>query len=185
MSSPDRARGRLAMVAGLLCLGLAASGCTVRPLYSDASLVGPATGDAAKLASIGIKPVETRYAQIVRNELIFLLDRGSGEPANPAYELKLAVASTVTPTIFAPLPNQTNDDVGVSTAAAVTLTAAYTLTDLKTSSVIAGGKRRASASFDQPLQQYAALTAEQDAQKRAAKELAQQLQLALAQDLAR
>lgn len=185
MSSPDRAWGRLSILVAMACIGLAASGCTVRPLYSDTSFVGPATGEAAKLASIGIKPVETRYGQIVRNELIFLLGRGAGEPANPAYELKLAVASTVTPTIYAALPNQTKDNVGVSTAAAVTLTGAYTLTDLSTSSIIATGKRRASASFDQPLQQYAALTAEQDAEKRAARELAQQLQLALAQDLAR
>ena len=54
------------------------SACTVRPLYSNAPLTaGSTVGAAAELASISVKPVKTRYAQQVRNNLIFGFGRGA------------------------------------------------------------------------------------------------------------
>jgi LPS-assembly lipoprotein len=67
-----RNRGLAAlMVAGAI---LGASGCQVRPLYSDGAVnVGGApTSTQAALSQIAIKPVKTRYGQEVRNHLIFL-----------------------------------------------------------------------------------------------------------------
>jgi LPS-assembly lipoprotein len=50
--------------------------------------------------------------------------------------------------------------------------------------VVATGRRNMSSSIDVPRQQYAALRAQNDAQQRAARELAQLLRFAIAQDLA-
>ena len=58
-----------------------ASACTVRPLYSNPASDGTQAGVTADLSSIAIKPVETRYAQEVRNHLIFLFNGGAGQPA--------------------------------------------------------------------------------------------------------
>jgi len=51
--------------------------------------------------------------------------------------------------------------------------------------VLAKRTRTVSASFDRPRQEYANLQAEEDAKKRAANELAEQIYLSLAQDLSK
>ncbi len=61
--------------------------------------------------------------------------------------------------------------------------ASYTLTDSK-GTVVANGNRQFAASYDVPRQEFAALRARIDAENRAARELAELLRLALAQDLA-
>lgn len=184
MSSPDHTAPRRAiLVAAVFGIGLLAAGCTVRPLYSTSSIGGQLTGESARLASIGIKPVETRYGQEVRNQLIFLFGGGAGEPANPAYELDLRVASATSAAAIAPVSGNPYDNAGVATAGTVTLTGAYTVTDTATQKTVAKGKRTAMASFDRPPQQYATLRAERNAQDRAARELAEELHLAIAQDL--
>ncbi len=67
----------------------------------------------------------------------------------------------------------------------MTLTAAYTLSDATTGKTVASGKRSITSSFDRPLQEFAAYRAQRDAEDRAARELADLLRLAIAQDLAR
>lgn len=184
MSLRER-KGLIPAFAFTLGLAIAASACTVRPLYmkDDPTAAGASAGTAAELASIAIKPVNTRYAQLVRNELIFLLGGGAGEATNPRYTLDLNVSSQQMSTATAPA--STSDEVNVPTAAIVTLTARYRLTDLTSNKVVASGSRNISSSIDVPRQEYAAMRAESDAQKRATRELAQLLRFAIAQDLAR
>ena len=77
-SASRRAVAGLALLSSLVL----ASACTVRPLYSDGPVsAGVEAGTATQLASIDIKPVKTRYAQEVRNHLIFLFTGGAGQPA--------------------------------------------------------------------------------------------------------
>jgi LPS-assembly lipoprotein len=173
---------RLAVSALVASAALTASACTVRPLYSDAPLSAASqVGAREELASIAVKPVNTRYAQQVRNNLIFGLTGGAGEPANPAYTLDLAVVERIEATMM----TQTQTDEDEPTAGTVTLIAAYTLTDVKTRRAVATGRRSISASFDRPRQEFASYRAERDAENRAARELAELLRLAVAQDLAR
>ena len=82
-TSTLRAIGRAA--AGLLLLG-ALTGCQVRPLYSTGG------NTEAVLSSIGISEADTRVEQQVRNNLIFLLAGGAGEPAQPEYMLEMNVS---------------------------------------------------------------------------------------------
>ena len=189
MSSPDICRRdlppraahpfRIACAALLL---LAVAGCTVRPLYGDVT-ASTGTGRAASaqsLASVAIGPVEDRVGQEVRNHLIFLLGGGAGQPANPEYTLNLrasarkasAAAIQVGTTDLEP------------TSAVVTVRASYTLVDAQ-GTVVSAGTRSAQAAYDVSRQSFAALRAERDAQNRAARELAEQLRAAIAQDMER
>ncbi|TPK61051.1 hypothetical protein FJ546_18530 [Mesorhizobium sp. B2-4-19] len=186
MSLPDREKTELsrllrrAALAGLVGSLALVSACTVRPLYSNAPLSTGSTANA-ELASIAIKPVRTRYAQQVRNNLIFGFGRGAGEPASPLYSLNLSVAEAVESSALV----QVGTDEDEPTAGSVTLTANYTLTDAKTGAVITVGKRSITSSFDRPRQEFASYRAQIDAENRAARELAEALQLSIAQDLVR
>ncbi|GLQ81645.1 hypothetical protein GCM10007881_51660 [Mesorhizobium huakuii] len=186
MSLPDREKTELSRLlrrvalAGLVGSLALVSACTVRPLYSNAPL---STGSSAnaEMASIAIKPVKTRYAQQVRNNLIFGFGRGAGEPASPLYSLDLSVTESVESSALV----QVGTDEDEPTAGSVTLTASYTLTDAKTGAVVTVGKRSITSSFDRPRQEFASYRAQIDAENRAARELAEALQLSIAQDLVR
>jgi LPS-assembly lipoprotein len=188
MSLPEDSKpavaGRLrpALLAGLFFCTALVSACTVRPLYSNAPLSsGSTVGAAEEMASIAVKPVKTRYAQQVRNNLIFALTRGAGEPATPAYSLELGVTELVQSAATI----QVTTDQDEPTAGTVTLTAAYKLTEAGTSKVVGTGERSISSSFDRPSQEFASYRAQIDAENRAARELAELLRLAIAQDLAK
>lgn len=185
MSSPEphriarqRRAGRsiLALCAVLLVV---AAGCTVRPLYGD---VTAATGSPSTqaLASIEVKPVNDRVGQEVRNHLIFLLGGGAGQPNDAAY--------TVTMSVTASAAAASVVQVGTSdyepTSSVVTVRTSYTLADAN-GTKIAAGTRSVQAAYDVPRQGFAALRAQRDGENRAARELAEQLRLAIAQDLER
>lgn len=186
MSLPDREKTELSRLlrrvalAGLVGSLALVSACTVRPLYSNAPLTTGSSANA-ELASIAIKPVRTRYAQQVRNNLIFGFGRGAGEPASPLYSLNLSVTEAVESSALV----QVGTDEDEPTAGSVTLTANYTLTDAKTGTVVTVGKRSITSSFDRPRQEFASYRAQIDAENRAARELAEALQLSIAQDLVR
>lgn len=164
--------GFLAMAMG----GLAA--CTVQPLYGSG---GPALGAPSDtLPAISVEPVNTREAQQVRNHLIFLLNGGAGEPASPAYRLRLSIAKR---TVAAATVQPTTATEREPTAGRVIMTASYVLTDMATGAPVGRGTRQAFASFDRPQQEFARLRAERDGEDRAARELAEILRLTVAQEL--
>jgi LPS-assembly lipoprotein len=188
MSLPETGKFNVTLVmrgialSSLIAAGALLSACTARPLYSSAPLsAGSQVGAAAELASIAIKPVDTRHAQQVRNNLIFAFGGGAGQPADPAYSLNLGVTKSIQSAAL--IQVNTNEDT--PTAGTVTLTAVYTLTDAKTGKKVGSGQRAISSSYDQPLQEFAAYRAERDAEDRAARELADLLRLAIAQNLAK
>ena len=168
--------GRIA-AALALCGLMAAAGCQVRPLYAT----GPSGAGVSVLSqSISVNEVTSRYAQEVRNQLIFLLNGGAGEPAGAAYKLDLGVTKRVTTVaVITPRTGESRP-----TAGAVVLGSNYVISDAVTGSQVATGAREVSASFDSPRQQFARLRAERDAEDRAARELAEALKLAIAADLA-
>jgi LPS-assembly lipoprotein len=156
------------------------AGCTVQPLYGSGA--GPsASGQSAALPAIGVDPVNTRQAQQVRNHLVFLFNGGAAEPANPAFRVKLSVSQR---TVASATVQRTTLAEREPTAGRVIMNATYELIDGE-GAVAARGTRQAIASFDQPVQQFAAERAERDAEDRAARELAEILRLAIAQDTVR
>lgn len=184
MSLPERKK-RLPHAAAALALLLAAAlvaGCQVRPLYSDGPTAadGSSTGTTAELAAIAVKPVKTRYAQEVRNRLIFLLGGGSGQSSATRYSLDLIV--TELRESSASIQVASEDE---PTAGTLVMIATYMLKDAQTGETVSSGKRQFSASYDIPRQEFAAERAVRDAENRAARELAESLKLSLAQDLSR
>lgn len=184
MSSPSRplrSTFRGALLSGLLVAVAAMSACTVRPLYSSDPL--SPTGKsavAADLSTISIKPVDTRYGQELRNHLIFLFNGGAGQPAAAKYTLTLSVRSQIQSAAEIQTARQNEPTAGTAT-----LTATYVLADAATAKPVAVGKRQITSSFDSPRQEFAVLRAQRDAENRAARELANLLQLAIAENLSR
>lgn len=179
MSLRDRrvSRVRLAvMLAAALALTFA-SGCTVRPLYSSAtSSVGNVAGEDAGLSAIAINPVNTRYGQEVRNHLIFLFNGGAGQPGGAKYAMDLLVSSFSQSAAVIQVDNENRP-----TAGTLRMIGSYVVKDLVTGEIVVQGQREVSSSYDQPLQQFAALRARRDAENRAARELAEFLKLDVAQ----
>jgi LPS-assembly lipoprotein len=171
---------RVAIVAGVIALAALASGCQVRPLYMAGGTIitSSANGEAVNLSSISIKPVGDRPAQIVRNQLIFLLNGGLQPQTQTRYSVTLRATSE---TASAAYVQVTEEDE--PTAGTVTIRAVYDLIDNGTGEVIRSGSRQAFASYDVSRQQFSAWRAERDAQERAGREVAELLRLSLAQDL--
>lgn len=157
------------------------AGCQVRPLYAPAASTG-AAGAPARIASVAVKQVSTREAQQVRNHLIFLINGGAGENADAHYQVSLGVTSMTSGAMSVQVAD--TDDY-VPTASTVTMTSIYTIVDKTTGETVASGKRQMISSYDRPRQEFAAQRAEREAQDRAARELAEQLRLAILQDLER
>lgn len=169
-AGPMAVTRRMILLAALS--GLA--GCTVQPLYSSApgATISPAQ---AALASVDVKPVRSRVGQQVRNELLFLL-HGSVEPDRaPAYIAELAISESDSAVFSTPAP----DGVTQLTSQRLTLRATLTLTDASDGTVIARQNRNAVASYEETRQQFANRRAKLDAENRAARELAAQLQAAI------
>jgi LPS-assembly lipoprotein len=182
-SSENGTKGRVARAASLalLCLALlGAPACTVQPLYDGSAGLSGGKTRVAGLDSISIKPESSRVGQAVRNQLIFLLGGGSGQPANAKYNLTLGVVASVESSA-----SVQRAGLYEPTASTVTMTSNYVLTDAATGETKATGKRFVSASYDVPRQSFAAQRAALDAQDRAARELAELVQLSIAQDLSK
>ena len=179
MSLRDRRVSRLrpaVLLAAALALTVA-SGCTVRPLYSSAtSSVSGVAGEDAGLGAIAINPVNTRYGQEVRNHLIFLFNGGAGQPGGAKYAMDLQVSSITQAAAVIQVDNENRP-----TAGTLRMTGSYVVKDLVTGEIVVQGRREVSSSYDQPLQQFAALRARRDAENRAARELAELLKLDVAQ----
>jgi LPS-assembly lipoprotein len=189
MSLPERTHVRprsivrtVSVLAILASTALGAA-CTVRPLYSDSggATVGYAAGAAEGLKQISIAPVNTRFAQRLRNDLIFLLNGGAGQPAQPKYLMALTVTEQVINEAIVTVENDENRP----TAATLYMTGSYVLTDAATGKPVAAGKRTIPASYDQPSQEFATWRARIDAENRAARELAELLKLDIGQRLAK
>ncbi|MBX3598891.1 MAG: hypothetical protein KF874_15105 [Rhizobiaceae bacterium] len=170
-------------IAAFALSAMVLSACTARPLYSVTApaAAGVSSTMRAELASIAIKPVQTRYAQEVRNRLVFLFGGGQGEPATPRYSLDLRVTSIREAAALRQVTRGENEP----TAATITMIGNYVLTRASDGAVVGQGSRRIMSSFDVPRQSFAEMRAAIDAQNRAASELAQLLQLSIAQDLSR
>lgn len=167
--------------AAVLGFLMAVSGCQVRPLYSAGAGAGSAAAQAANL-SVSVGQVNTRYAQEVRNHLIFLLNGGAAEPAGPAYKLDIGVTKRTIQSVEV----QTNaSGENQPTAGGVVLESSFSLQDAASGETVSTGSRSVTSSFDRPRQQFAQLRAERDAEDRAARELAELLRLAVAAELAK
>lgn len=170
------------VITSLSILGLmAVSACTVEPLHAsrpDSQIASGQIGTSTRdiLAATKVDPVNTRVAQQVRNALLFSMNGGRLNPGGQ-YSLSLNIVSASSNLSI-------NNDSLAPTSARVTITANYKLRDVSTRQIVAAGRRSSFAAYDRTPQSFANERAQRDAENRAAKEVAQQLRLAVAQNIA-
>ena len=144
----------------ILALGLAA--CGFRPLY------GHGGASPALMASIYVDPIPDRTGYELRNSLIDLFDSGGG--GTKQYRLKVRLADQ-------------RKGIALQNDATITrynylLDADYELTD-STGRLVTKGHQSTLTAYNVVASPYATLAAQQDAQKRAAQDLSQRIQLDL------
>lgn len=165
-----------------MALLLALGGCTVQPLNAARPAPSIANGSGQSsvsdiLARTEVAAVNNRVAQQVRNRLLFAMNGGRALP-DGRYSVQLTV-SHVTQLLSIQRSSL------APTSAQVRVTAGYSLVDKSSGSLVAKGTRIALAAYDRTPQSFSNLRAQRDAQNRAAHEVAEQLRLAIAQDIAK
>jgi LPS-assembly lipoprotein len=148
--------------------GLLAGACGFHPLYGSAA---SGSGLSRAFASVYVEPIgDSGVAGTgfeLRNTLIDLLDSNSGA----AYHLKVTLTETTQG--LALLSNASitryND----------TLIVNYALVDSATGSVVTSGSEKGLSAYNVVTSPYASLVAQQDADKRAAQDLAERIRIDL------
>lgn len=153
------------------------SACTIEPLNANRTARADLAGGSVRsiLAQTEVDPVTTRYAQQVRNGLLFEFNGGQLQPGGQ-YRVKLNVSRRVQR-----LAVESNSRA--PTSSQVLMRVQYALIDKEAGKTIATGKRQTIAAFDRTPQSFANERAERDAENRAAVKLARQIHLAVAQTL--
>lgn len=170
-----RIAARLMLVA---LLALPAAGC-FQPLYAERNDGAPSIRE--KLAAVEVPPVDTpngqRIARLgveIRNALMFKMYGGAtGTP--PTHSLKLTLTTGRSSLIVDPTTQQASvENFGID--------ASYTLKDVATGAVVLSGNTFSRVEYDVPGQQqrFARARAYRDAEDRASKEIAENIQTRLA-----
>ena len=150
-------RHGLAVIAGCFLL----AGCGFRPMYG--SSLAPA------LSSVFVEPIAERDGYELRNTLIDAL-HSDGDKAGKLYSLKVTL-------------NENSQGIALQNDATITrynsrLEARYTLSDMRGNLLTSGMQTELSA-YNVVQSPYATLTAQQDASKRAAQDVAERIHLDL------
>ena len=172
MSSPDarvrRAtsdarvrRATPACAAAALLAFLALAACGFEPLYAARDGDGP----RARAAAIEIAPVRDRIAHVVRNHLIDSLTPG-GPPARPDYRLSFTVKHSAARLLVQP--------GGRALRYNLTLRAEFALAD-KAGKTVYGGSAQVVNGFNVTDSRFDAVVAEQDAARKAARLLSDEI----------
>lgn len=166
---------RLTYVSAVMTL----AACTVEPLNArntPASISNESQSVRAALKATEVEAATTRVEQQIRNKLLFALNGGQ-DSSDPLY--RVFIRATARDSGVA-----VERGVAAAIAAQVTVTARYSIVEKKTGQTLASGSRIGLASYNRTPQLFANQRAERDAEDRAAKDVAQQIRLVIAQTLA-
>jgi LPS-assembly lipoprotein len=151
-----------------------ASGCGLRPLYGTRAEGPSVQNDLADISLRRVRAREPRYdrlGQILHNNLLDRINP-AGRPRDPRYRLVVSL-------------NVAREQTGIqiteqATRARLLVYANFTLSDIRTGKTLTAGSDRSINSFNILDSQYAALSAERDAEKRAVREIADSIHARLA-----
>ena len=167
--------GLAVLALSLILIGAAPlGGCGFRPLYGENS-VSNSTVD--ELGSVAVISPENSVGRALRYGLLDVLNADGNQPVSPLYNLTLT-------------PYSYSQDVAIQSNAAVTranvvLTVPFTLTSVATGKTLLATTARARTSYNRVESEFANLTAEDDAKKRIAKSVADDIKLQLSVYFAR
>ena len=156
----------------MLALAGTLGGC-FQPMYGQSTLFGAGAKPRDEMRQVEVREIQGRVGQEIRNDLIFELTGGQGNPVGAPYKL----AMTITSGSQTPLVDVTS---GRATSETVVLDVTYRVLDVANDRVVLTEKALARISLDRSQQRYAAIRAVRDAQNRAAKLVAQQIRSRLA-----
>lgn len=149
------------------------AGCGFQPLYGD----GPGGAQLDEvLRTVSIAPIPGRVGQRIRNELIFATTGGDYSEA-PNYRLEIAIRESVQDVVVA--------KTGESEGRGYRLLAAFKLIRLEDDTVVIDGKSVARAAYDNLDSTFADIRARRDAENRAARVVADDIQTRIATALSR
>ena len=153
----------------VLLAGLLASGCGYQPLYGVQGAAG--TGPQAQLETVRIEPIADRTGQQIYN---FLRDglNPLGRPASAQYLLSVVLHENED-TLFI------REDQTASRAN-LTLRARFALRRADTGEAVLQGETRSTSSFDILTDPFATIVSEEDARRRSARELSDEIRTRLA-----
>ena len=167
--SLSRASDRIVKLTLAFFVTLLVTAC-MKPLY------GPtASGSSIRsvLSSIDVKHIPDVAGHYLREELLFVFNGGSeSDQSTPTYTLTVSLSESSQAVAL-------DSTGGRADAASLTISAKYTLTDLK-GKKLNEGVASASASIDRLSQRFAAVRAVRDARIRVSKTLAEQIEAQLA-----
>lgn len=165
-------RRRLVGLAGAGLLALATAGC-FQPMYAQKNPVSGATMQE-QLENIEVVFSGGRLGNEVRNDLIFALTGGAGNPAGAPYRLELTVTTSIVASIV--------DSVsGLPEVELVTVNVAWRLFDsADPKKPLIGATAFGKASIDSGYQRFARERAIRDAQNRASQVAAESIKGQLA-----
>jgi LPS-assembly lipoprotein len=160
-------------LAGTLLLAGLLAGC-FQPIYADRSLTG-GTGPNLREAmrDVEIAAVEGRIGQEIRNDIIFELSGGEGNPAGAPFRMNLRIATNSYNAII-------DAQSGLPQTESVSLDVTYKLQDVANDKIVLTDKAIARVSIDRTQQRYARVRAVRDAENRAAKVVAEQIRARVA-----
>lgn len=152
---------------------LALAGC-FQPMYADRSVIGgsgPNLRDAMR--DVEVVAIDGRLGQELRNNIIFELTGGAGNPSGAPYKLNMSVASSSFNAIIDPTS-------GLAQTETVSLDVSYRLKDVANDKVVLTDQAIARVTIDRTAQRYARVRAVRDAENKAAKIVAEQMRARVA-----
>lgn len=156
---------------GVALLALVAGACGFQPLYGTKDEV-PMSDE---LALVDIAPIKDRIGQELRSRLLDALTP-KGAPDKPRYSLSVLLTETIEQTAV--------QKTAFATRANMTVTANFTLTDLRAPKVKDrrqfGGSAQVVSSYNILNSTFATLAAENEARSRAVTEIAEDIRVRLA-----
>ena len=171
----------LERVTGLFSLRLVAAcsiaatlgGCIFQPMYAQTPLFGTGPSLRDSLRDVEVATISGRIGNELRNDLIFELTGGAGNPVGAPYRLTmLANVSTSTPIV--------ESATGRPQASIIFFDITYKLQDVAKDRIVISEQAIARVSIDASQQRFANARALRDAENRAAKVVAEQIRSRLA-----
>ena len=171
MSWRNRIDGACCRFAAIGALSIVLAGC-FQPMYGELPVGGgPSLRDV--LREVEIAEIDGRVGQEIRNDIIFELTGGDGNPVGAPFKLSLSVSTNTQAPIVDPR-------TGVSQVDVVAVTVRYYLADVAAKKQVLTDSALARVSVDRSLQRFARVRGIRDAENRAAKAIAQQIRARLA-----
>lgn len=159
---------RFPLLAAIMAAAIVLSGCSFHPLFANGSSVH---GGPEVFHTIYVDPIDAeRGGYELRDSLIDLLE-GTSRQTAALYRLKVDVKQTVEGTAI-----ETTGDI---TRYTYTMVADFELSDIHTGAEITKGSETSVQGYDVVASPYATLVAQQDAQKFAARDIADRIRVDL------